>query len=105
MSSTLFLIAFEPLLELLSTASRGVDAVQAFVDVVGAISPTTAALISVPKAMDIMQKASALAPAPSKMHVVVLTPHLPEVMERAHSAIAALPRPWSLMRVTTAARS
>lgn len=96
LSSTLFLVSFEPLLELLSW---GVDAIQAFADDVGAVSSTTAALVSVPRAMDIMQKASALAPAPSNMPVVVLTPHLPEVMERARSAIAALPLPWSLMRV------
>lgn len=102
-SSTLFVLSFDALLELLSTTARGVRLVKAFADDVGAISASVAALTSIPRALAVMRKASGLEPAPKKTHLVLLAPHRPELHRRASEAIGRLAHPWSAMTVRGAA--
>lgn len=89
LSSTLFAVSFEPLLELLARASCGVDLVKACADDVGAISSWLSALRTIPQALEVMRRASGLEPAPKKTQLLLLAPNLPD--------------PWSEMRITTAA--
>lgn len=96
LSSTLFVLSFEALLELLTRTARGVDLVKAFADDVGAISSQVAALRSIPQALEVMRKASGLEPAPSKTQLVLLSPHRPELVARAETAIASLAPPLVL---------
>lgn len=62
-----------------------------------------AALRSVPPVLEVMRKASGLAPAPRKTHFVILAPHRADLVDRANAAIAELPAPWSEMKLETSA--
>lgn len=98
------MLSFEPLLELLSRAARGVNLVKAFADDIGAISSLVAALRTIPQALEVMGRASGLEPAPTKTQLVLLAPHRPELVAHTEAAIASLAAPWSEMRLLTSAK-
>lgn len=93
LSSTLFVLSFESLLELLSRVARGVGLVKAFADDVGAISSLLAALRTIPQALEVVRRASGPGPAPTKTQLVLLASHQPELVGRAEAAVAGLSPP------------